>query len=114
MTGIIGIEELKIECIIGVLPEERKKGQTILIDLRAEAGFPMQDSLSDTVDYVALATQCRITAQEGKYHLLETLAADLTQILLQQFHLTSVWIKIRKPGALATANCAFVEFKRNK
>ena len=51
------IEGIEVECIIGDLPEEREREQTLVVD--AELEIPDRaaetDALADTVDYAAAA-----------------------------------------------------------
>ena len=113
----IGFEEQRVSCIIGIHPHERVQEQDIFIDLRVEVNFPSGESapqISDTVDYVALANLCSVVAKEGRHQLLETLAVDIIDAIMERFPVNEVRIKIRKPEALPEAAFAFVEFLRER
>lgn len=115
MLGIIGFEELKISCIIGVENHERHHEQEIYVDLKIETDFSkcaISDHIHDTIDYVALAQICTEIARKGKYQLLEKYACDVVNALLIQQGINWAWIKVKKPNALPAAACSTVEMKK--
>lgn len=112
MNGLIGLEEIRIDCIIGDLPEERVKKQVILVDLKVEAEIDRclyEDDLAYTVDYVALADECKRVAREGKFRMLETYAGEVLQQIFKKFAVQKVWIKVKKPGSISFVKHSFVE-----
>lgn len=83
----ISINHHPISCIIGVFPNERIEPQTIYMDFEVEADISeavKSDSITEAFDYVKLAELCTQLAQEKKFFLLETLAYEAVQLLLQQ------------------------------
>lgn len=117
MNGIVGFENHRINCIIGVHPEERTHSQDILIDLKIETNFSMitaEDNLTNAICYATLAEECTQVAQKGRYHMLETLAYELIKHLKKKFHLPWIWISIKKPSAVPSASFAFVELEEGK
>lgn len=116
MLGIIGFEELEIDCVIGVYPDERVATQKLYIDLKVEADIGdsvHSDRLNDTIDYCELVKLIQVEA-ESKCQLLETLAHRITVRLLTKLNLTWVWIRIKKPSAIANAKAALIEYERFK
>ncbi len=117
MMGIIGVEHHHISCVIGVNPEEWVEEQSIFVDLKLEADFVScagTDSLRQTIDYVTIANLCTKIAKSKQYKLLETLAWDLIHQVMETFKVNWVWVKIKKPKGLSSAQYTFVEFeKRN-
>jgi len=114
MIGSIGFKKLKIQCIIGVNPEERITEQYIYVDLKVKADFTNcadTDKFSDTVDYVRLSEICIDFAQIRKYQLLEKYASDVLKYLIAEFPVVSAWIRIEKPQAILSAECSYVELE---
>jgi len=114
MLGIIGFDELELDCVIGVYPDERVATQKLFIDLKVEADIGASvhsDRLKDTIDYCELVKLIQIEAN-ANCQLLETLAHRISMRLLSELNLTWVWIRIRKPSAIANAKAAFVEFEK--
>ena len=70
------IEGIEVECIIGDLPEEREREQTLVVD--AELEIPDRaaetDALADTVDYAAAAERVRAALKAGECRMIERAA----------------------------------------
>jgi 7,8-dihydroneopterin aldolase/epimerase/oxygenase len=95
----IFIRGLAVEVFIGVPDEERAKAQKILIDVTIEPLTPFDDlgdDLNHTVDYDTAARMIVSVATERPRRLIETLAADLTEMLLTEFPVRQASVEIRK------------------
>ena len=117
MKGLIGIEHLRIRCIIGVNPEERESEQDIYVDLKVQADFTkcsVSDSIRDTVNYIHLKDVCERLAQTKRYRLMETFACEIVNQLLKEFDIQWAWIRVKKPQAISEAAFAMVEFEKRK
>jgi 7,8-dihydroneopterin aldolase/epimerase/oxygenase len=105
----IEIEGLDLPTRIGVPDDERARWQSIQADITLTPSRPwheIDDSLSSTVDYAAVALHARDLAADRPRQLLETLANELASSLLQHFPLREVDICLRKrivPGTTAVA-----------
>ena len=114
MQGLIGFNQHKIKCIIGVHSNEHHSEQEIFIDLKVKTNFKrcvQTDALADTIDYVAMAEVCTLLAKSHHYHLLETYAWEVLHKLFERFPIEWAWIRIQKPAALASGY-AYVELER--
>jgi dihydroneopterin aldolase len=112
--GIIGIEGLKIEGLIGCDVDEHQIKQEIRIDLKVEADLSrcaLSDELHDTINYVRLAEICQEVLQEKHHRLIEALGQAILERIVGEFPVSWIWIKIRKPGALKQAEASFVELE---
>lgn len=110
MIASVGFEELSVRCVVGVRAEERVARQqlkiTVTMDYDPEEAVAA-DSIADAVDYAAAATLVEEIAEEGRFHLLETLAAAIIRSLREAFpQLKRVEVHIRKPQAIAGAKAA--------
>jgi dihydroneopterin aldolase len=117
MKGVLGFENHRIRCIIGIGEEERSREQDILIDLKVTADFSrsaVSDQLTDTIDYLALAHLCSDLAHKNKYQLLEKFAGDVMKELFSRFPISEAWIKIKKPKGIETADFSLVELTKIK
>ena len=96
---IIAIEGLEVSAHVGVPDEERAVAQRLLLDLRFVAAIQpedFQDDLSLTVDYHAVSIRVAAIAAERPRKLIETLASEITDILMKEFSLRLVELTIRK------------------
>ncbi len=117
MLGTIGFDNYKIRCIIGELPEERIKQQSIFVSIRVLSDFSQcvqSDNLNDTVDYVAIAKLCTEVAKKGNFYLVETYANRVLDTLLDSFPIQSARITVKKPLGLEDADHSIVELEKNK
>ncbi len=96
---IIDIEELRFECIIGLLEHERHTPQEIIIDLTLH-----YDYTEEFINYAEVVTLIESHMKEAKYELLETALNNLFDLLSKNFPLIEqLYIKITKPDILP--NC---------
>lgn len=98
-SDCIHLRGLELPVRIGVPEEERAAWQTLRADISltlAGRFEEMQDDLSATVDYAAVALRLRALAAERPRQLIETLAAEMAQCLLTEFQVTSVGIELKK------------------
>lgn len=114
---IIFIRELRIETIIGVYPRERDLRQTLLLDLELGADIrpaAATDRLEDTLDYQAVAQRISHFAAACDFHLVETLAEQIAELLLREFVIPWLRLTLRKPGAPSGAEAAGVLIERGR
>jgi len=115
MTDKIFIQELEIPCIIGTLLRERKKKQKIVIDLEFSAPVrkaAKRDDLRDALNYQKIAGRATNFVSRSRFYLIETLAERLAEILLREFKLKSLTLRISKPKAIRNAKNVEVEIRR--
>ena len=111
------IRELRVTCIVGILPAERTTPQEVVVSLAVgtdTARAARSGELTDTIDYAALAGQVCELIVSGRYRLLETMAEDLAACVLRDPRAASVRVTIRKPAAIAAARDAGVEILRER
>lgn len=112
--SVVGFNQLKVHCIIGVEPEERVKEQPLIVDLRLQLKLSScfsSDNLKDTIDYVELADLCEKIAKEGKFQLIETYAHQVAERINNHYSHDSLWIRVEKPKALPLASSSFFELE---
>ncbi len=91
----IFIKELRLPVLIGVNYDERASKQDIIIDLEAntDAKKPAQtDDINDALDYAAMSRSIGDYLKNTEYYLIETLAENLANYLLQMFSLK--WLRL--------------------
>jgi len=97
------LEGLTTECTIGFIDWERRVRQTVVIDLEVPCDCTRaarSDDVADTVDYKRLAKRVLGWVQASQFQLIETLAHRLALLLLQEFPIDWIRIRIGKPGAI--------------
>ncbi|KPK74000.1 MAG: dihydroneopterin aldolase [Acidithiobacillales bacterium SM23_46] len=114
---IIYLHDLKIECVIGIWDWERKIKQRVIIDL--DMGFDIRraaqtDAIDDTLNYKAVAKRLQQFVGDSRFQLVETMAERVAEILLAEFKLAWVRVRINKRGAVRGAGDVGVMIERGK
>lgn len=94
------IKDIRVFAHHGVLPSERDRGQHFYIDLELEldlGGAASSDELSDTLDYVKVASSVSRLATYERYQLIETLAEKIAEQVLSFEPVARVTVTVRKP-----------------
>lgn len=95
----ITISDLEVFYCVGVPDEERAKPQRLLLTVEMEHDFraaAMEDELADTIDYYAVTQRLRGFGEGVHWHLIETLAVDIAQMILEEFGPRSVTVEVKK------------------
>ena len=95
----ITISDLEVFFHVGVTPEERARPQRLLLtvemshDCKAAAA---SDNLGETIDYFAVSQRLARLAGEGQWALIETVAADVAALVLEEFRPKAVSVEVKK------------------
>ncbi|MHB1140303.1 MAG: dihydroneopterin aldolase [Sulfuricaulis sp.] len=114
---IIYLHDLKIECIIGIWEWERRIKQTIILDLDMAADIrraATTDSIEDTLNYKAVSKRLNEFVGNSQFQLVETLAEKVAELLLAEFKLPWVRVRVNKKGAVRGATDVGVIIERGK
>lgn len=108
---------LRADTVIGVYDWERSVRQQVVLDLelacdnrRAAAA----DRIEDAVDYAAISERLLSFIGESECQLVETLAEQLATLLLDEFAVPWLRLRLAKPGAVARASEVGVVIERGE
>ena len=114
----ISIVDLEITCIIGILPDERVKEQTLLLDIYLDVDFGdsnIADDINETIDYTQIAEMATQLGISKKYKLIESFCYDLNNLFLDTFKIIQQSkITVKKPNAIPKAKYAAYSMKKSK
>ncbi len=111
----IRIEQLELDCLIGLNRWERLTKQRVVIDITMDVDLSVvgqSDSIKDTVDYREVAKAVTAEVTTSSFKLVEALAARLAGICLENERVQSVEVTLRKPGAVRNAAAVGVTIRR--
>lgn len=114
---IIYINDLRIETVIGIFDWEREIKQTVVLDLEMAADCRRAaetDSVEDTIDYKAVAKRLIAFVGESEFQLVETLAERCAEIVVDEFGVRWVRLRLNKQGALRGARDVGVIIERGE
>jgi len=93
------IDSLRVKTWIGVPDAERMEAQEIEVDIRIRPTrnfAEMRDDICLTVDYAAVCQRVSELAAERPRRLIESLAQEIGEMILNEFAATSADVEIRK------------------
>jgi len=114
---VVFIEDLRIETTIGIYDWEKKIKQTVAFDI--ELAFDNQvpaasDRIEDTLDYKAVSKRLKAFVGDARFELVETLAERCAEIILAEFGVTWLKLKLSKLGAVTGAHAVGVRIERGR
>ena len=115
MSDKVFIEGLEIEALIGIYDWERRIRQTLVFDL--EMGFDNRvpaasDDIALTLDYKAVSKRLVEYVSHSEFGLVETLAERCAEIVMNEFNVGWLRLKLSKPGAVRGARAVGVIIER--
>lgn len=111
------INDLVLDCLIGVHRHERDGSQRIRINLEltvVESTTPIDDKLSNVLCYEDLIKKVRKLVASGHVNLVETLAQRLADLCLSEAQVNSAKIRIEKLDVFSDAGSVGIEIVRNR
>jgi dihydroneopterin aldolase len=95
----IKIKDLTVQYHIGVPEAERAKPQRLLISVEMKGDFGKAcetDDLSATIDYGAVSRRLQAFGEGRSWKLIEKLASDIGQMILEEFRPAGVEVEVKK------------------
>lgn len=104
---IVFIEGLKADAVIGIYDWEREIRQELVLDLELATDIrhaAKSKDINDTLDYGAISERLITYVQASEEFLIETLAENIATLLMQEFAVSWLKLRLSKPGAVPAAN----------
>jgi dihydroneopterin aldolase len=116
-TDRVFIEGLQIEALIGIYDWERRIRQPLVFDI--EMAFENRkpaatDAIEDTLDYKSVSKRVIAFVTASDFGLVETLAERCAALILDEFGVQHVRLKLSKPGAVRGARAVGVLIERSR
>lgn len=100
------IKGLRAQAVIGVYDWERLIRQPLVMDLEMAsdtARAAATDAIADALDYAAISQQVIALVEGSEFQLLESLAEAITTLVMREFGVPWLRLRLGKPGAVAEA-----------
>jgi dihydroneopterin aldolase len=100
---IIFVGGLTTECIIGIWDWERRVKQKIVLDIEMAADIrkaAASDHIDDTLDYKRVSKRLLQFVGDSQFQLVETLTDRIAQIIVTEFDVPWVRVRLNKQGAI--------------
>lgn len=102
----IFLHDMRVETVVGIWEWERRIRQWVSIDL--EMGGDIRraaaaDHIEATLNYKAVAKRVQHFVAASSYQLVETLAQKIADLVLDEFDVPWIRVRVSKPGAIRGA-----------
>jgi len=111
------IKDLLLRGIIGINPDERVKKQDILLnlvlytDIRRAAE---SDNIADAANYKIISKHVMEYVEASEHLLVERLVNEIARLILTEYPISRVRVRVEKPGALRFAKSVGIEIDRRR
>ncbi|MTD37996.1 bifunctional dihydroneopterin aldolase/7,8-dihydroneopterin epimerase [Erwinia sp. CPCC 100877] len=112
---IVFIEQLSVITTIGVYDWEQSIEQKLIFDI--EMGWDnrkaaVSDDVNDCLSYADVSDAVVAHVEGGRFALVERVAEEVAELLMNRFNSPWVRIRVSKPGAVARAASVGVIIER--
>lgn len=103
---ILRIQKLKAFTVIGITEEERSQPRPLLISIVVDYDHTQavaEDAIAHAYDYALIENLIVSELSQREFHLIETVAAFVCQLLLGNDKAREVTVEVEKPGVMRFA-----------
>jgi dihydroneopterin aldolase len=100
---IVFISDLDIETVIGIFDWEREIRQTVRLNIEMNTDVrraAQTDQIEDALDYKSVAKRLIAFVEQSEFGLVETLGERCAEIILNEFPVQWLRLRLDKPGAV--------------
>jgi dihydroneopterin aldolase len=112
---ILYIRNLKVDAVVGIFSWEKRIRQPLHLDLEIAIDIrkaAATDDIQYALDYKTVSTRLTQFISQSEWHLIETLAEKIAALLMSEFGVTWLRLKLSKPAALPTADSVGLMIER--
>lgn len=116
-SDTIFLYDLKVATVVGIWEWERRIRQTVSIDLEMGADIrraAASDHIDATLNYKGVAKQVQEFVAGSSFRLVETMAEKIAELVLAEFDVPWVQVRVNKPGAIRGARDVGVLIRRER
>lgn len=111
----IEIKGLRLRCIIGFNPEERREKQDVIIDMTLFTDLRVggeTDNPDDILNYRTVNKAVIKHVEASSYNTLEALATSIARVAIVDCGVQHIQVSVWKPGALRFTDSVGVTIER--
>lgn len=114
---IVYIRALQIETCIGIYDWERRVRQTVVLDLEMATDIrraAASENIDDALNYAAISQRLSAFVGDGSFLLIEALAEQCAALVIDEFKVPWLRLRLAKPTAVAMAGEVGVIIERGE
>ena len=111
------IEQLEVITTIGAYDWEQEIKQKLVLDIEMAHDNRVagkSDDVADALDYAQVSTAVLNHIGNGRFLLVERVAEEVAQLIMSQFSVPWIKIRLTKPGAVPQAKGVGVVIERGQ
>jgi 7,8-dihydroneopterin aldolase/epimerase/oxygenase len=112
---LVFIEHLEVIATIGAYDWEQEIKQKLVIDLEmAHDNRPAasSDDVEHALDYATVSNAVTLHVQNNSFLLVERVAEEVATLIMEQFSVPWLKVRVTKPGAVVNARGVGVQIER--
>ncbi|WP_415890300.1 dihydroneopterin aldolase [Neptuniibacter sp. SY11_33] len=112
---LVYIRELEVETVIGIYDWEREIRQRVNLDLDMGTDIRQAANTEDvdnTLNYKAVSDRLIEFIEQSEFQLVETMAEQIAEIVMTEFGVKWLRLRLGKPGAVPQAKDVGVIIER--
>lgn len=113
----IYVEDLRVKATIGIFDWEKKIKQEVSISYEIphdNKKAAAADVIEATTDYKSITKAIIAFVESNKFELVETFAERIAEMVIKDFNIAEIRLRVSKPGALRYSKDVGVIIERNK
>lgn len=113
----IYVEDLRVKATIGIFDWEKKIKQEVSISYEIphdNKKAAAADAIEVTTNYKSITKAVIAFVENNKFELVETFAEKIAEMVIKDFNISEIRLRVSKPGALRYSKDVGVIIERNK
>ncbi len=114
---LVYIRELEVETVIGIYDWEREIRQRVCLDLEMGTDIRQAANTEDidtTLNYKSVSDRLIAFIEQSEFLLVETMAEQIAEIVMSEFDVRWLRLRLGKPGAVPAAKDVGVIIERGE
>jgi len=116
-VDIVYIKALQVETVIGIYDWEREIRQRVVLDLEMGTDIrqaALTEDIESTLNYKSVSDRLVEFVSASEFLLVETMAEEIAALVMQEFSVPWLRLKVGKPDAIAAAEDVGVVIERGE
>ena len=114
---IVYIKALQVETVIGIYDWEREIRQRVVLDLDMGTDIrqaALTEDIESTLNYKSVSDRLVEFVSASEFLLVETMVEEIAALVMQEFSVPWLRLKVGKPDAIAAAEDVGVVIERGE
>ena len=114
---IVFIEDLQIDTVIGIYEWERAIRQVVSFDIEMgcdSSAAAASDNITDALNYKTVTDRLVEFVSGSEFLLVEVLAEQCADIIMKEFNVPWLRLRLAKPGAVPAAKAVGIIIERGE